>query len=289
MGILLNRRIALFAQTLAPFGFFKPIMNFIIRKCSYISVRDSISIENLAREGIDTSKIKLSADPNFLLESSSDERILDIFEQEKINVLDLKNSGFTILGLNIGTNKLVRIGNILEKVEYRKVLNLTAKILNNLMKRYKLYIIFIPHSSGTIWRESGDSLFGLRLRKFITQKDQFSLIKGNYSPQDLVGIIGKCDIILSLRMHPIIAALSMNVPCALISYNDKGLGLMKRFGMEEYTFDIRRLSAEEIVEKMEKLLTAKALNDSIKIKVKEMKYLALCDIKTISSLIARED
>lgn len=82
--------------------------------------------------------------------------------------------------------------------------------------------------------------------KLTQNKENFKLIRGDYTPQDLKGIISLCDVLVSVRMHPVIAAASMGIPCVIIAFNEKAYGLMQRLGQEKYVCDIRRMSYNEL-------------------------------------------
>lgn len=250
VGIFLGKRIVLLSQTMAPFGYFKPLMKYIIRRCAYMSVRDDISIKNLEKEGIDISNIHISADPAFLLDASSKDKIDQILIDEHLDLIKIRNEGSIVLGVCLAKTT----GRVLDEKELRHLIEIVSRTLDSLIVDKKLFVIFVPHSSGKIRTDSDDVLVGERLKEILINKQRFFLIKGDYSPQDIKGIIRECDIMLSLRMHPIIAALSLGIPSILIAFNDKAYGLMKRFDLENYVCDIRNLSEDELYIKLTTLV-----------------------------------
>lgn len=280
--IFLKKRIVLFAQTLAPFGFFKPIMAYLIRKSVYVSVRDEISIENLKKEGIDTSNIYVSADPAFLLDPSSKKKVNQILLSEGIDLDNIKNEKCVMLGITLAKNT----GRVFSEVEFKKMTDIVSKSLNQSMIDNRLFVLFIPHSSGKIRPESDDVLVGYELEKNITDKSRFFVIKGDYWPQDIKGLIGECDIFLSLRMHPVIAALSLGIPNILIAFNDKAYGLMRRFELEHYVCDIRILSEEDLRTKLAELIAKDSeINKLIDAKIPKVDNLIINDFKNLNNIL----
>lgn len=283
-GILLEKRIILFSQTLAPFGFFKPLMKYIIKKCIYVSVRDETSIQNLKEEGVDISNIYASADPAFLLKPSSREKLVQILTLEHLNLDKIKNEGFKILGVSLAKTT----GRTLNEKEFNILIGTISRLLDSIIIKYNLFVVFIPHSSGKINVNSDDVLVGYDLEKNMKNKSNFFVIKGDYSPQDLKGLIGECNIFLSLRMHPVIAALSLRIPSILIAFNDKAYGLMKRFELEKYVCDIRTLSENELEIKLVELIhngSYEHVNKLINEKITNVNNLVLADFKNLTEIL----
>ena len=81
----------------------------------------------------------------------------------------------------------------------------------------------------------------------VRNKNGVSIIKGDYSPQELKGIIGKSYLFIGARMHSNIASLSMHVPTIALSWSHKYYGIMKMVEQEKYVCNIRATSFDELV------------------------------------------
>jgi len=69
-------------------------------------------------------------------------------------------------------------------------------------------------------------------------------------PCEAKGLISSCRWFLGTRMHATIAGLSSGVPTAAISYSDKTLGVFETCGQGEHVHDPRKLSTDELVERV---------------------------------------
>jgi colanic acid/amylovoran biosynthesis protein len=228
LAFLLGRPVAIIAQTLGPFGIFRPIMKMIIGLAKIVTVRDPTSLENMKKEGVKLEKVELTADPAFLLQPH-----VPPFTPER------KGSGPLV-----GILAARQTGRTLSSQQYENLVNVFSKAVQLLINEKDATVVFIPHSSGKFRKVSDDVQVGLDIQSHVEGKDRFQVIQDDWPPQVLKGFIGCFDVILSLRMHPVIAALTMKVPSVLIGFNDKALGLMERLGLGEYTCRIDHLSAE---------------------------------------------
>ncbi len=237
IGLLLGKPIVLLAQSLAPFGAFKPVMKYIIKNSVLVTVRDSTSIENLKKEGVDVSKIYLTADPAFLLDVASNDRIYAILKLEGIDLDALKKK--KVIG--------ICAGRILKTEKHEKLIKILANVADSLIKEYNAAMVFIPHSSGKIREESDDVIVGMEIMNYVNNKRNFYVIKGDYTPQEIKGILGKLDCLVSLRMHPTIFASSMKVPCVIIAFNPKAYGFMEMLGLDNNVIHINDVQTELLV------------------------------------------
>ena len=237
MGLILKKPVVLLAQSLAPFGIFRLVMKYVIKNSALVTIRDPMSIENLKKEGIDVSKIYLTADPAFLLDIAPDNKVYTILKSEGID-LDIFRK-----------KKVIGIcaGKVLSHEKHKKLVKVLAEVADSLIEKYGFAVVFIPHSSGKIRKTSDDNIVGISIMKHVKNKMNFYLIKGDYTPQELKGIIGKLDCLVSLRMHPVISASSMKVPSVIIAFNPKAYGLMKMLGLDNNVIHEDEVQAELLV------------------------------------------
>jgi len=59
------------------------------------------------------------------------------------------------------------------------------------------------------------------------RSNDIQMIKGEYSSEELKGIISCFDLFIGARMHSVIAALSMSVPALAIAYIPKSRAIME--------------------------------------------------------------
>jgi colanic acid/amylovoran biosynthesis protein len=250
VAILLRKEYVMFAQTLAPFGWpFRFIMKFIVENAALVTLRDEISYENLKREGVLPKNIYVTADPAFLLETASEERIKEILNFEDIDINKLKSSRKKVIGICIARATGIK----LNENEYHRIVKTISEVVDVIVREYNASVIFIPHSSGKVRKEHSDFLVGEDIRRSISiqNKGSFYLIKEDYGPQEIKGIIGMLDLLISHRMHPTIFALSMGIPSILLAFNEKAYGLMRRFELSDYVVPTNNISEREILSKID--------------------------------------
>ncbi len=277
MGLLLGKKVILLAHTLAPFGVFRPIMKYVIKEASLVTIRDPTSIENLRKEKIDVSKIFVCADPAFLLEVSSEDRVYEILNTEGIDLDVFRKKKKKVIG--------ICVGRILNSEDHERLMKILSNVLNLLIKDYNAIIIFISHSSGKITRVSNDVTLGMELKRNANIEENYYVIKRDYTPQDLKGIIGKLDCLLSLRMHPVIASATMGVPFTIIAFNDKAYGLMSMIGLENNVIHINEIQEDLLINAIKKDLKANQTQKSIiKTKILHIQEKALLNFKLLRGI-----
>ncbi len=171
-------------------------IKFVINKIDLITLRDEFSKEELLKIGVDKKPIHVTADPAFTL-SSEDVDVQRIFDKERIRT-DKK-----IIGISIRTWK--------NQEDYIKKL---AELSKYLLENYDISILLIP------MQHSKDLEISRTLYKMINKEDVF-LLEGNYLSEEVLGVIGELDVLISMRLHTLIFAGVQVVPLAGIIYDPK--------------------------------------------------------------------
>lgn len=244
-GILLNKPVVLYGESIGYYNnrLFSSIAKFIFNRVRLILVREEISKKYLDENGIDIPEIHVTADSAFLLEPSPEKQVLEILSSEGAHYSIER----PLIGVN--TSKLIsnyKGGEDRSKDE-EETFNVMVKIIDNLVENLNANIIMIPHvysdGNNTDDRDAMFAIFGK-----VKNKSNISMIKNEYSPQELKGIIGKCDLFIGGRMHSTIASTSMLVPTVGIAYSHKMYGIIgNMLGQEKYIVDIKDLSYEKLI------------------------------------------
>lgn len=258
LSLFLGKKTVLLAQTLGPFWIFKPLMMYVLRKSTLIIVRDAPSLEYLIDSGINASKVYLTADPAFLLDTASDNRVQMILKTEGLHLSVLKSSK------KIG----ICAARILSEKKHNKFIETLASVADSIIEEYDAVVLFIPHSSGKLMEKSNDVSVGKEIKNKVKNKERFYIVKGDYTPMELKGIIGRLDCLVSLRMHPIISASSMKVPSIIIAFNPKAYGLMKMLGLPNNVIHEDEINSSVLLASVirclkERSSTTKTLENSI--------------------------
>lgn len=232
LALTLNKPTIVYAQSVGPFKFTKPLAKNLLNKVDMITLRGKTSYDYLQKIGIYKPLIYLTADLAFLMEPSPVEEIDKIF-------LDHKIEGEYFVGLSV-SHKMAT-----EYVSYSKYIELMAKITDYIIDELHAIVIFIPHVTGP--KKDDDRIVADDIYKIVNNKDQVRLIRNDYTPQEMKGIIGKCDLFIGARMHACIGALSMGIPTINISYHHKSNDIMAMFGYEKNILSSQDLNLGNLI------------------------------------------
>ncbi len=310
---LIEKPIVMFAQSIGPFHSwpYTSLAKLTLNKTSLILLRESTSHENLLRLQINT-PIHVTACPAFLFKPVSKERVKEILLTEQVQfdhirvpligislnsdmgqVTLQKNNAFKLFILFVG--RLLRFSfpdNIFHFlyriVPFDKKMNKDrqqqiVELVNNLAERLGGTIILVPHDY-LVAALHDDKLYTMQVFSQIECKENFRLIRGSYSAEEVKGIIGQCDMFIGEKLHACIAAMSQYIPTIGIAYSSKFLGVFRQLGQEEYLCS--ELSKEQIITRMEQAwINKKNIHNSLKIRMNEIRQLVLLNGKLTKQII----
>lgn len=257
------------------------------RGVKLVIARDEITKNYLEDIGINK-EIPLLPDPAFLLQSSPSERIKEILLREGVEVNDRP-----IIGINASQhidqhiNRILKSKNLKLDSSSNYYIQLMAKTVDYLVEKIGAQIIFVPTVVVPVEGGYDDRCVAEKIYRIAKNKDNIKLIKNEYTPEETMGIIGMCDLFMGARMHASIFAALMHVPCVPIAYSHKTHGVMKMFGLEDYVWDFRTMTFDELIskinnvwknrEKIKKNLSSK--------KIEDLKESALLNGKLVKDLL----
>lgn len=232
-----KKPLIIYSQSIGPFKkHFIPIARHVIEKADKIVVREKITEKYLRSLGV-KSQVDLVPDCAFALEPSKKERIDSILSKEKIT---LKKP---LVGLSV--NGMVGDDNYIATM---------ARVVDHITEDLKANVIFVPHVVARAEHYTDDDRsIGEKIYELAVTKKNVNIIKGDYSPNDLKGIISLCDMFIGGRMHANIAALSTNVPTIATSWSHKYHGIMGSLGQERYVCNIKTITFDDMKTKIDEL------------------------------------
>lgn len=211
----------------------------------FVSVRDKESAVLLRELGV-SGEIHLAADPVFLLEPDSSARA-----EKAIREMTGDGRG-PVIGVCVQD---------LLAWDTRNRMAL-AEALDTLARERGARIVFVPMG---IYR---DRWFGRGKREdpvdvaasnrvAALMKVPGAMVPDELTPRELLAVIRRMDLMVSMRLHGVIMPLGVGVPVVALTYAEetKVGNLMKRLGQEERLFDVRNLSARELLAVMNGLLS----------------------------------
>ena len=279
MGMLLGKPIVIYSQSIGPF---KPMTMALAKLClnrgDLIIVRESVTKSYLKKIGVNRPPIYLTADTAFLLEPAPHERVRSILSKEGI-----RKNNEPLVG--ISTSELIdrsfepnnpRLNN--------KYIALMIKAIDYLIEELNARVILVPH----VFLEGGydDRFVAKKIRRLVKNKDKTKLIANEYTPEELRGVIGKCDLFIGARMHANISAISMHVPTIAIAWSHKYYGILRTLGQEKYVCDVKTTTFDELVSKINDAWSNREeIKKTLMHKVRIQKELALFNGELVKGLL----
>lgn len=195
---ILNKKVMLYSNGVGPVNgrFNKKLIKFVINKVDIITLRDEFSKDELIDIGVKKPEIHVTADPAFSL-TYDDVDVVSILEKESIP-LDKE-----LVGISIRTWK--NSEDFVKKI---------AELSNYILDKYDMNILLIP------MQHSMDLEISNELYDKIN-RDNVYLLKGDYSPKEVLAVISKLSVLISMRLHTLIFAGVAEVPLAGIVYDPK--------------------------------------------------------------------
>lgn len=278
--ILLGKPVILYGESL---GYFKNsllnnIAKFILNKTKLILVRDEISYEYISSNKINNPKVYITADPAFLLTPVPKSTVKILLSNENVNELRRPLIGINTSGL---ISKFMAGDSQNSEAEF---VHIITKAIDNLIENLDATVILIPHVYS---KTNDDRIVNEKVYETVKNKDRVNIIKNEYSPEELKGIIGMCDLFIGARMHTTIASASMLVPTVGIAYSHKMYGIIgKMLGQEEYIIDIKNLNYDDFISIIYKAWNSRdVIKRDLEIKIPHVKENALLNGQLVKEII----
>lgn len=279
-AILLGKPVVLYGESL---GYFRnPILNsiakFVFNRTKLILAREELSKKYLDDNNITRPKIYVTADPAFLLNPVPQSRVFEILSNEGINEIQKPLIGINPSGL---ISRFRGKGH--QKAEEESA-DIKAGVIDNLVENLNATIIMIPH----VYTSNDDDRIAInRIVLEVKNKSKVKIIKNEYTPQELKGIIGQCDLFIGARMHATIASTSMLVPTVGIAYSHKMHGIIgKMLGQEKYVLDIKDLDYESLISKINDAWeNREEIKKELEMKIPMIKEKAMLNGKLVKELV----
>ncbi|MBN2075003.1 MAG: polysaccharide pyruvyl transferase family protein [Dehalococcoidales bacterium] len=317
LAVLLIKPIVMYAESIGPFNSIlsKIIARSLLNKINLITLREEVSQKYLVELGVHKPRVFVTADPAFLLEPASKERISEILDDEGIEigthpVIGVILSSATNLKEITRKSRVVALINLVyvigryflpetiikyligifrqigyfDRFETRYITQMeVSSIIDHIIDSLDVDIMLIPHI-----RQEGvfeDSDTAQEIRRVAKNQDKIKVVQNIYTSEELKGIIGICDTLISSRMHAAIAAMSQCIPTILIPVSQRHHGIMKMTGQEKYV--CKSFTFDDVIPKMEDAWSNRdKIRQEMNYKVKNIKEASLKNAELVKMLIS---
>jgi polysaccharide pyruvyl transferase CsaB len=176
-----------------------------------ITVRDRLGLRLLEDVGV-TQEILLTADPALLLEPEE-------FPEEALRAegvaLDRPLVGFSVREPGPAAPDL-------DTDEYYALL---ANAADFIVERYDAEVVFVPMEKSDVQHSHG-------VVAHMQNSERAEIIRRRYSPRQILGLMGRFEFAVGMRLHFLIFATLRATPFTALPYASKVAGLMEDLGLE---------------------------------------------------------
>ena len=200
------------------------------------TVRDPESHALLVSLGIPPDQVLIKSDPGLSLKPNEKEAIV-IFDETGIDLHERPVLGVCLRNWIVGE----------KSISWKQEL---ALALDKFTEKNNFQVIFIPFQ--TVEHElENDHTVALEVIDMMNMKDRAQIIPSIHSAEVTAGLISHCQILVGMRLHSLIFAVSSGVPTVALSYDLKVENLMKSLGFPEYVLNVSRLDADRLTSALE--------------------------------------
>ena len=279
-AILLNKPVVLYGESIGYYN--NPVVNsiakFVFDRTKLIIVREDLSKRYLDDNNINNPKVYITTDSAFLLDQASQSHVFEILSEEGINEVQTPVIGINLSGL------ISRFRGKKHQKAEKELADIMARVIDNLVENLNATIIMIPH----VYTPKVDDRIAInRIFQNAKNKSKVKTIKNEYTPQELKGIIGQCDLFIGARMHATIASTSMLVPTVGIAYSHKMHGIIgEMLGQEKYVIDIKELDYESLISTINDAWeNREKIRKELEVKIPQVKEKAMLNGKLVKELV----
>jgi len=205
------------------------------------TVRDEASKQLLGKWG-DNSRVEVTTDPAFNL-SPPPVQVTDDFLRAQ--GLEFPSSAL-LIGMSFAYEPQF-VKNLNEQIEF------FTELAQKLIVENNAYIVLIPMNTNPTLDYQGLTQVARRL-----PASRVTILKGNYNPSQVIGLVSRLDLVVSSRMHLLIFSAIANTPFATVSRGPKLDAFAQRFGvepvarLESLDVSLAKARIDEIVESIVK-------------------------------------
>jgi polysaccharide pyruvyl transferase WcaK-like protein len=237
------------------------LFRFSLLRADAITLREEFSLQNMKRARAERGDVQVTADVAYLLKPASSERVAQIFDIEQIP------QDRPLIGMTISkVRAVIAYPDSSPSQSYRKHIEMMARIVDRIVDVSGATIILLPHSIG-MDGNGDDRLVAQDIRESCRQRVNVFSISGEYGPEELKGVIGRCQMFVGERLHSVIGATTLGVPAIAMSYAaDTRLAMVRPMVTDDYVIPLENLDEEALIDKIRRLWqqrasVAEALNE----------------------------
>lgn len=195
---LMRKKVMLYANGIGPVSGKRNrrLVKQVVNKADLITLREEKSYEELLSMGVNPGKCFVTADPVFTMDGITPAQAQKILTEEGVPL-----------------DKPLVVVSVRNWKDMDTFICKFAELCDTIVEKYERNILFIG------MQMPNDLTVSEKVRK--KMKREAYILKGSYTPYEVMGIISQADFILSMRLHTLIFAARQRVPLIGFVYDPK--------------------------------------------------------------------
>lgn len=195
---LMRKKVMLYANGIGPVSGKRNrrLVKQVVNKADLITLREENSYEELLSMGVNSKKCFVTADPVFTMDGIGREEAEALLAKE-----------------GVPADKPIVVVSVRNWKDMDKFIGKFAQMCDTIVEKHGRNIVFLG------MQMPNDIIISEKVRK--KMKQNAYILKENYSPYEVMGVISLADFILSMRLHTLIFAARQRVPLIGFIYDPK--------------------------------------------------------------------
>ncbi len=208
------------------------LVRLVANRACYITVRDEPSARLLTSIGVSKPVIEVTADPVFALTPASEDRVDALLTAEGLAV------GSRMIGL---------------------ALRAWGEQAESAVSAYVRLVDAITHRTGVpvallSMHRPRDLDFARLVKSQISAPEQCALLTREWTPAELLGLVGRMEAVVAMRLHALIFAIHAGVPPFALAYDPKVESLMRGIGLQDSMEGWRGFDPNQVADRVGRLI-----------------------------------
>jgi polysaccharide pyruvyl transferase CsaB len=248
----------------------------IFDQAQLATLRDQQSIDLLAAIGADVTRVQVTADPAFNLQPASKAHTEQLLLNATRRDLARPLVGVALRNWNVGVSP--------DKWEKE-----VAEALDRFIERQGGTVLLLPFHRPVADPLADDSVIAERLKRRLRNQNRVFVLPSEYRPEEKAGILQQCDLVLAMRLHSAIFALSHGIPVVALSYDPKVANFLEQIDCAEYICDLPTLSAERLANLLQQAAERRdEVSATLQAKAQSLRLLAQENARLAVELLSNE-
>lgn len=209
---LMGKPVFFYSQGVGPLrrAWSRWLVRLVANRVNAITVRDEPSRRLLEAVGVRRPPIRVTADPVFGLERAASVR----------NGEDILGSE----GVPVAANAPLVVVSVRPWAAKTGCLEAVARAADEAERSLGATVVYVP------FHKPGDMVASRAAAELMRGRSY--VLEGDYSPQEVMSLIGRADLVIGMRYHALVFAAACATPFVAVSYDPKIDGLLRMVGEE---------------------------------------------------------